>query len=59
MWLLVEKPTQMLKMFSDIWISIYWQYGDNQKPVHLKSLGAFHSLFNKSWSIKEKFQKSE
>lgn len=58
LWLLVEKPTQttknqMLEMLSDIWISICWQHGDNQIPVHLKSLGAFHSLFNKSRSIKK------
>jgi hypothetical protein len=48
----------MLEMLSDIWISICWEHGDDKKPVHIKSLGAFHSLFNKSGSIKEKFQKS-
>jgi hypothetical protein len=55
--LMVEKPTQMLGMLSGIWISICWQQSDNQKPVHPKSLCAFHRLFNKSGSIKEKFQK--
>ena len=57
LWLLVWKPTQMLEMLSGIWISICWQHGDNEKPVHLKSLGAFHSSFNKYGSIKKNSRK--
>jgi hypothetical protein len=35
--LLVEKPTQMLGMLSDICISICYMHGAVHKPVHLKT----------------------
>jgi len=57
LWLLVEKPIRMLEMLSSIWISICWQHGDNQKPVHLKSLGAFHSSFINMEVLKKNFRK--
>jgi hypothetical protein len=49
----------MLALLSDIWISICWKHGEIQKSVHLKSLGAFHSLFNKSSNITEKSYRSD
>lgn len=36
LWLLVEKPTHMLEMVPDIWISICWQHSDNKNQFTLK-----------------------
>lgn len=55
--LLVGTPTQMLGLLSDIWISICRKHGEIKKSVHLKSLGAFHSLFNNLVILKKNFIK--